>query len=114
MKNPLLNIFKKPVLKNPPYKGSAISVVASLQEPASLQNLVEKLARREGSDRDFESLNYEWLPLSTSSLEGYALGDLILTEDKDQVNSLFDTCFLFTCTRERKQSYSLTWVSSLS
>ncbi len=118
MKNPWFNIFKKPPIRKALNDSCVIrpltSVVASLQEPGLLKSLVEKLALRDEIDSESDPDTSDWQPVSTSSLEGYALGDLVLENDEDLVNSLFDTCFLFTCVREKKMNYSLTWISSLS
>ncbi|HVT86980.1 MAG TPA: hypothetical protein VHD35_17385 [Chitinophagaceae bacterium] len=105
--------MKKPASRNSIEK-STVAVSAYLEEPGVLQNLVEKLARREEDGFDFESLACEWQPITTSSLEGYANGDLVLSDEKEMINSLFDTCFLFTCTRVKNRNYNLTWVCSLS
>ncbi len=112
MKKPM-NRKKKPMNRNST-ENSTVAVSAFLEEPAILQNLVEKLARRDEDDLSFESLTGEWKPILSSSLEGYANGDLVMSDEKDLINSLFDTCFIFTCTRERKKNYRLAWVCSLS
>ena len=105
--------MKKPVNKNN-LENSTVAVSAFLEEPGALQNLVEKLARRDEDSFNFELLVCAWETITTSSLEGYANGDLVLSDEKELVNSLFDTCFLFTCTSERNRNYKLKWVCSLS
>ncbi|HWC53018.1 MAG TPA: hypothetical protein VG676_05500 [Chitinophagaceae bacterium] len=105
--------MKKPVNKNN-LENFTVAVSAFLQEPGVLQNLVEKLARRDEESVIADSLTGEWQPIATSSLEGYALGDLVLKDAKELINSPFDTCFVFTCTRESNSKYSMTWVCSLS
>ena len=105
--------MKKPVSRNR-MENSAVAISAFLEEPGALQNLVEKLARRDEDSCNFELVGCEWETITTSSLEGYANGDLVLSDEKELVNSLFDTCFLFTCTSERNRNYRLQWVCSLS
>lgn len=107
--------MKKPVIKNirriePP----SISVNAFLQEPRTLKNLVEKLASENNDIAISDDGPGEWQTIGLSSLEGYALGDLILSDENDRIKLLFDTCFLFTCTMEKSGEYDLTWSSSLS
>ncbi|MBS1918720.1 MAG: hypothetical protein JST17_00540 [Bacteroidetes bacterium] len=105
--------MKKPFNKS--NRGNCTVVISAvLQEPGYLQNLVEKLARRDHDNYNLELLGGEWQSILTSSLEGYALGDLVLSDEKDFINSLFDTCFLFTCTREKENHYKMAWVCSLS
>lgn len=96
------------------FQSPIVSVNARLEEPDGLERLVEKLAQRDQYDINPEWQISKWEPMITSSLEGYALGDLALTTDNKLINSLFDTCFLFTCTRERERNYKVSWVCSLS
>ncbi|MBS1632311.1 MAG: hypothetical protein JST10_07020 [Bacteroidetes bacterium] len=92
----------------------SISAYAYLEEPVVLQNLVERLAKRDEENSESGLLAGEWEQITTSSLEGYANGDLIMEDDIDILNSLFDTCFLFTCIRKQESNYKMIWVCSLS
>lgn len=95
-------------------ENTALAVRVRLEEPGMLQKLVERLARREEDESLQEFMSNEWGLTLTSSLEGYALGDLVLSTEQELINSTFDTCFLFTCTKGKESNYRLTWVCSLS
>jgi hypothetical protein len=105
--------MKKPSKRNVT-EISGVAVSAFLEEPEVLQRLVEKLAHRSEEYLCSELLHDDWEPIQFSSLEGYANGGLVLSDAKELVNSIFDTCFLFTCTRIRNTNYQLTWVCSHS
>lgn len=91
-----------------------MNVIACLEEPEILQRLVEKLAIRFTDFNDGDLLTEEWKAVDTSSLEGYANGDILLSNENHLINSLFDTCFIFTCIKEKNRNFQLTWVCSLS
>ena len=61
-----------------------------------------------------EKVQLGWKAIETSSLEAHVSGQVHIANNADLVNMLFTTCFLFTCTKAKRQNYSLTWVNSLS
>lgn len=92
-----------------------LAINASLNEPYLLKDLVETLAgRRHDLGYSQEKVQLGWKAIETSSLEAHVSGQVHIATDADLVNMLFTTCFLFTCTKAKRQDYSLTWVNSLS
>lgn len=104
--------MKKLFFKNK-LQSRRISVSAMLEEPAALERLVEKLSCQR-FEYDFESLDDQWQIVQTSSIEGYAIGNLVLSDENESINSIFDTCFIFTCVGKTKSNYKMTWACSLS
>jgi hypothetical protein len=96
-------------------ENSAIAITADFVESRLLRNLVEKLAdRRYDIGYSHEKVEPGWLAIETSSIEAHVSGQMSLSSKDDEINMLFTTCFLFTCTKAKGQDYSLTWVNSLS
>ena len=92
-----------------------MAINASLNEPYLLKDLVESLAdRRQDIGYSLEKVQLGWKALETSSLEAYVSGRVSISNEADAVTMLFTTCFLFTCTKAKRQNYSLSWVNSLS
>ncbi len=92
-----------------------LAINASLNEPYLLKDLVETLAdRHQDIGYSQEKVQLGWKAIETSSLEAHVSGQVHMANDADLVNMLFTTCFLFTCTKAKRQNYSLTWVNSLS
>ena len=108
--------MKKPNNKNnSKVETLPIAIKASLNEPYLLKDLVESLAdRRQDIGYSLEKVQLGWKALETSSLEAHVSGRVSISNETDSVNMLFTTCFLFTCTKAKRQNYSLTWVNSLS
>ena len=92
-----------------------IITTALFNEPYLLKDLVETLAaHRPDIGYNRESVQLGWKPLETSSIEAHVSGQLNISSEADLVNMLFTTCFLFTCTKGKREDYRLTWVNSLS
>jgi hypothetical protein len=108
--------MKKPNNKNnSKIETLRMAINASLNEPYLLKDLVESLAdRRPDIGYSLEKVQLGWKALETSSLEAHVSGRASISNEADSVNMLFTTCFLFTCTKAKRQNYSLTWVNSLS
>lgn len=107
--------MKKPGSKIKKTRSAAVAVSALLGEPGILKSLVERLAyRHEDIGFSHEAVPFGWQAVEISSLEGYASGDLVLSDINELVNVPFDTCFLFTCIKGRKGNYDLAWSCSLS
>ncbi len=107
--------MKKPQNKPNKIENSAISITATLAESRMLTNLVEKLAvRRYDIGYCFISVQPGWRAIEASSIEALVSGVTNFSTSKDDINVVFTTCFLFTCTKAKGQDYNLTWVNSLS
>lgn len=92
-----------------------LTISAALDQPALLEDLVEKLACRKydmGYGKEEMPVNLE--ALETSSAETYVSGTISFTEKNENINMPFITSFLFTCTKANDDSYKLTWSTSLS
>ena len=94
---------------------SPISVNSSLSDPTLLVFLVEKLAdRRNGTGYDRQAVQPGWQAIETSSIEAYVSGNTNLSHETDAIDAGFTTSFIFSCTKAKDQSYSFTWLCSLS
>lgn len=108
MKNP--NDKNHSNMKNP-----AISITATLVESQLLTNLVEKLAvKRYEAGYSQETVQPGWEAIEISSIEAHVSGITKLSTATDRVKMIFNTCFLFTCTKSKEKEFNLTWVNSLS
>jgi hypothetical protein len=106
--------MKKPNKKNN-MKTSVIEITATLVESRLLTNLVEKLAvRRYDTGYTLEKVEPGWEAIEASSIEAHVSGVVNASTATDNVNMIFTTCFLFTCTKGKEDDYKLTWVNSLS
>jgi hypothetical protein len=103
---------------------TTLHIAAFFDEPEFIQNLVEQLACRH-YDLGYgkEKMPTGWKALETSSTETYAGGTVALdytgpdeneTGKEEHINMPFITSFLFTCIKGEKESYRLSWSSSLS
>jgi hypothetical protein len=95
----------------------SLHITATVDEPESLQNLIEQLAyRRYNTGYSKEKMPRGWKALETSSVETYVSGTIVLdfNNKEERINMPFITCFSFTCIKEEKQPYQLKWSSSLS
>ncbi len=96
-------------------KNPAISITATLVESQLLTNLVEKLAvKRYEAGFSHEFVQPGWEAIEISSIEAHVSGITKLSSETDRVKMIFNTCFLFTCTKTKDSEFNLTWVNSLS
>ena len=104
--------MKKPSNKG---NGSAIAIIATLEEPDLLQILVEKLAEC-NVDIGYSLLQVQpgWKAIDTSSIEVMASVGIHFSQKSDFTNTSFVTSFLFTCIKSVQGKYDLTWSLSLS
>jgi len=109
--NPKPIYMKKPPRKN---KRTQLAITASMEETCMLQLLVETLAETK-TPHAYARPRVErgWRAIDTSSLEARVSGVVNLS-DKKTINKHFVTGFVFTCIREKKGKYDLTWSNSLS
>ena len=93
----------------------SLLIQAIIDEPAFLEDLVEKLATRH-NDSAFrrKKLVADQESIETSSTETYISGVFSIKNSGQQINMPFITSFLFTCTKESKDTYMLEWGVSLS
>jgi hypothetical protein len=95
-----------------------LHIDAIVDQPGLLENLVEKLAsRRYDIGYCSEAVPGEWVPVEVSSAETFVSGNLSFsasTENDEPINMPFITPMLFTCTKEKDDSYRLLWSCSLS
>ena len=104
--------MKKPSNKG---NGSAIAIVATLEEPDLLQILVEKLAEcNVDIGYSLQQVQPGWKAIETSSIEVLASGGIQFSNKNDSTRTPFVTSFLFTCIKPTKGKYDLTWSHSLS
>lgn len=93
----------------------SLHISTTLDKPALLANMVEKLAcRRYDTANGNEKLPGNRKALETSSTETYVSGTVAIECDDENINMPFITNFLFTCIKVKGVSYKLTWSSSLS
>jgi hypothetical protein len=92
-----------------------LRITATLDKPALIEDMVEKLADRR-TDIGYSNalVPLELKAIDTSSTETYVSGTVALNDDDDSINMPFITCFLFTCIKGKEKPYKLEWVSSLS
>jgi hypothetical protein len=97
---------------------NSTNIIATLDQPDLLENLVEKLAsRRYDIGYSKERVPVNWHAVETSSTETYVSGTLSLSESdvEHPINMPFITPMLFTCIKGRHDdSYRLLWSCSLS
>lgn len=101
------------------FMNKSLQIVAILDKPELLENLVEKLAsRRYDIGYSKETVPQNWQAIETSSTETYISGTLsfsgLANNDDASINLPFITSMLFTCIKGREDSYRLLWSSSLS
>jgi hypothetical protein len=108
--------MKKPDNKNRNnMENQAIAITATLSDSRLLTNLVEKLAvRRYDIGYSLEKVQPGWQAFEASSIEAHVSAVVNLSTEANSINLVFTTCFLFTCTKVKKQGFNLTWVNSLS
>ena len=96
-------------------KKPSILITTHLEEPNLLQLLIERLAE---SHHIFgcglKKMQVGWQAIELSSIETFASGSIILSDDNELLSIPFVTGFLFTCIKAKQGKYSLTWNSSLS
>jgi hypothetical protein len=107
--------MKKPNKNGSKMETLPIVTTALLNEPYLLKDLVETLAsQRPDMGYNQEKVQVGWKAIETSSIEAHVSGQLGISSEADEVNILFTTCFLFTCTKGKREDYQLAWVNSLS
>ena len=93
-----------------------IHLVASVDKPDVLEDIIEKLAIRP-NDRGYvkASIPQAWRALDTSSVEAYMSGNIQFDyNESSRINIPYTTGFVFSCIKEKSGPYDLKWSFSLS
>ena len=91
-----------------------LRILATVDHPQLLENMVEKLAQqnnRHAFAERFETGN--WRSFNSSTVESLVNGSLVFNTADDTASS-FTTGFLFTCLKHKNTDYKLSWSLSLS
>ena len=93
-----------------------LHLVTSVDKPEMMGKLIEELAtRRYDMGYGNAAVPASWQALDTSSVESYVSGRIEFDYNETQrIKVPYITCFLFSCTKEKKNPYDLTWGISLS
>src|SRR5262245_10558673 len=103
-------------MRKPPQKNERPMYVigATVEDPSLLQLLVETLAEcNPGFTNSYKKVQHGWRSIKTSTIQTRVSGEISFSSKKNK-NVPFATCFVFTCTKEMKRKYDLTWSTSLS
>lgn len=93
-----------------------LHLVASVDKPDLLEDLIEKLATR-SYDIGYGKavVPKSWQALDSSSVEAYICGNVEFDYNELQrIRIPYTTAFLFSCTRQKNDPYDLKWSFSLS
>lgn len=92
-----------------------LHISASLDQPALLESMIERLALKHydiGYGNALVPTSHK--ALESSSIETYVSGTVqICLNGNEPINMPFISCFLFTCTKEKRKEYKLNWGISL-
>lgn len=93
-----------------------LHLVASVDKPDVLEDIIEKLAMR---SYDFgygkAVVPKSWQALDSSSVEAYISGHVEFDYNEIQrIRIPYTTAFLFSCTKQKNDPYDLKWSFSLS
>ena len=93
-----------------------LHLVTSVDKPEIMEKLIEELANRHYAIGYGHAIVPDsWQALDTSSVESYVTGRIEFDYTETQrIRMPYVTCFLFSCTKEKKDPYDLTWAISLS
>lgn len=90
------------------------SIIATVNRPHLLQQLVEKLAQGRPLNVQLRIANGRWSLAGTSTVETYTDGCLAYRSTDGEFRLAFATPFLFTCVDRQNQGVALAWSQSLS
>jgi hypothetical protein len=94
-----------------------LDITATLDQPALLENFVEKLAsRRYDIGYCKQTVPKNWEAVEVASAEVYTSGTLSFPIETggNSINMPFITSMLFTCIKGKDDRYRILWSSSLS
>jgi hypothetical protein len=93
-----------------------LHLVASVDKPDVLEDIIEKLATR-SYDIGYSKavVPKSWQALDSSSVEAYISGNVEFDYNEIQrIRIPYATAFLFSCTKQKNDPYDLKWSFSLS
>jgi hypothetical protein len=95
---------------------SKVYLIAFLDKPDLLEDMVERLAqRRYDIGYGKSKLPEPWKALESSTTENYISGTIEFAfNEQEMLRVPFASSFLFTCIKENREDYKLIWGSSLS
>jgi hypothetical protein len=87
-----------------------------VDKPEIMEKMIEEMAtRRYDIGYGNAVVPASWQALDTSSVESYVSGRIEFDYNETQrIRVPYITCFLFSCIKEKKDPYDLTWSFSLS
>ena len=103
-------------MRKPPQRNqkSKMTIDTNVEDPSLLQLLVETLAEcNPGFKNSYKKVQRGWISIKTSTIQTRVHGGISFSSRKNK-NVRYATCFVFTCIKQRKGKYDLTWSSSLS
>lgn len=97
---------------------TSLHISATFDNPDLIESMVEILAYK-NIDSGYSKIKMPegWQVNETSSTETYVSGSVefnFSNNKEEKIKMPFITCFLFTCTRGKKEPYILNWSMSLS
>lgn len=93
-----------------------LHITATFDQPGLLENMVEKLAIRH-NEKGFVKARVpdSWQAMESSSVEAYVSGTVEFDyNDQQRIRIPFITCFVFTCTKVKNESYDFNWLISFN
>lgn len=102
-------------MRKPPRQNqTAMLIDTTVEDPSLLQLLVETLAECNPCyNNSYKKVQSGWRSIKTSTVQTRVSGGVNFSSGK-KLNIPFATCFVFTCTKEVKGKWDLTWSNSLS
>jgi hypothetical protein len=93
-----------------------LHLIASVDKPKALENIIEQLAtRRYDVGYGNATVPAAWQAVDTSSVEAYLSGRIEFDYNETQrIKVPYITCFIFSCIKEKNNPYNLIWSFSLS
>ena len=93
-----------------------LHITTTVDKPELLKSMIQQLALKH-YDIGYgnASVPNSCRALETSSIESYISGNVeLMLQAGESIKMPFISCFLFTCTKEKKDTYKLNWSISLS
>ncbi len=92
-----------------------LAITVTLREARLLEDMVEGMAGiRHDTEYGRNPVLPGWRAIETSTVDSYAGGDMIFSDQIDLSQVSFVSCFLFTCVKNQVEGYDLAWSCSLS
>jgi len=96
-------------------KETNISVSACVDMANHLKNNIERIVDR-GYTMGYSMVETQpgWMAIDASAVEVFVRVHIHLSDGNKLMDTHINTCFLFTCTKEKEGKYRFTWTNSLS